>query len=119
MRITGRDDIPFSSAVLDRLNTSLEAGGSLVLSESRGDFVPIQPHPLFRLVIELRSNKLLMDLSVILSMDPCEGEISRAMRNRSVEIFMEDKMGWNGEERDVHTIISSLSGKNNVSRDVS
>ncbi|GMT00594.1 hypothetical protein PENTCL1PPCAC_22768, partial [Pristionchus entomophagus] len=92
-----------SSAVLDRLNTSLESGGSLVLSESRGDFQPIYPHPDFR---------------VILSMDSSEGEISRAMRNRSVEIYMEEMSGWNGEERDIHTLITSLSGKKNVSREL-
>ncbi|GMR53597.1 hypothetical protein PMAYCL1PPCAC_23792, partial [Pristionchus mayeri] len=92
-----------NSAVLDRLNTSLESGGSLVLSESRGDFQPISPHPDFR---------------VIMSMDAMEGEISRAMRNRSVEIFMGDGRAWNEEERDVHTILTSLSGRMSVSREL-
>lgn len=56
--------------------------------------------------------------SVILSMDSIEGEISRAMRNRSVEIFIDENNGWNGVERDVHTMITCLSGKNTISSEV-
>lgn len=65
-----------SAAVLDRLNSLMEPNGSLFLSERGsidGKIVEIKPHPNFRL---------------ILAMDPAHGEISRAMRNRGVEIFM-------------------------------
>lgn len=66
-----------SASVLDRLNSLLEPGGSLVVNEhSDEDGEPklIYPHPSFRLFI---------------TMDPKHGELSRAMRNRGVEIYME------------------------------
>jgi len=66
-----------SAAVLDRLNSLMESDGSLLLSERGcvdGKIIEIKPHPSFRL---------------ILAMDPAYGEISRAMRNRGVEIYME------------------------------
>ncbi|BET00740.1 ATPase family associated with various cellular activities (AAA) [Nesidiocoris tenuis] len=67
-----------SGAVLDRLNGLLEPDGVLVLGE-RGvgpdsEEVVIRPHEDFR---------------IIFTMDPARGNISRAMRNRGVEIFME------------------------------
>ncbi|KAK7603581.1 hypothetical protein V9T40_003580 [Parthenolecanium corni] len=66
-----------SPAILDRLNGLLEAGGVLTLGEKgvdyKGDLVTITPHPNFRLFF---------------TMDPQRGEISRAMRNRGLEIFM-------------------------------
>jgi MoxR-like ATPase len=58
-------------SVLDRLNSLLESNGSLLLSEN-GSGEVIKPHPSFR---------------IILAMNPTWGEISRAMRNRCVEIF--------------------------------
>lgn len=61
-----------SSAVLDRLNALLEPNGVLSIPE-RGDMSNIKPHPNFR---------------VFFTMDPKYGEISRAMRNRGVEIFL-------------------------------
>ena len=71
------DNVNFCSAsVLDRLNALLEPGGELVISERGvidGSIPTIKPHPDFRL---------------ILAMDPRHGEISRAMRNRGVEIFI-------------------------------
>jgi midasin (ATPase involved in ribosome maturation) len=63
-------------SVLDRLNGLLEPGGALVLNERGvldGQVPTIIPHPDFRL---------------ILAMDPRNGEISRAMRNRSLELFL-------------------------------
>jgi len=61
-------------SVLDRLNPVLEAEGELLLSESgtsgAGPRI-IKAHPQFR---------------VFMAMDPRGGEISRAMRNRCVEI---------------------------------
>lgn len=66
-----------SASVLDRLNSLLEPGGSLVVNEhsdENGEPKVIYPHPNFRLFI---------------TMDPKHGELSRAMRNRGVEIYME------------------------------
>jgi hypothetical protein len=69
------------ATVLDRLNPVLEPGGSLVLSEcgtnndheSRKAHRQLVPHPNF---------------TAFLSMDPMNGEISRAMRNRCVEVSL-------------------------------
>ena len=66
-----------SASVLDRLNSLLEPGGSLVINEhsdKNGEPKVIYPHPNFRLFI---------------TMDPKHGELSRAMRNRGVEIYIE------------------------------
>ncbi len=65
-----------SPSVLDRLNSLLEPNGFLSIHENRspdGSARIVQPHPSFRL---------------ILTMDPRHGELSRAMRNRSIELFM-------------------------------
>lgn len=61
-------------SVLDRLNSLTEPNGALILNEQRtedGSARIIKPHPNFRL---------------FLTMDPRHGELSRAMRNRCVEI---------------------------------
>lgn len=75
-------------SVLDRLNSLAEVGGRLALTE-RGlvdDTVQlISPHPRFRL---------------IMTIDPTQGELSRAMRNRGIEVallscdrpFLEDRL---------------------------
>lgn len=65
-----------SPAVLDRLNSLCEVGGTLTLSERgvvNGDVQVIRPHPHFRLIMTL---------------DPRHGELSRAMRNRGLELYM-------------------------------
>jgi len=66
-----------NASVLDRLNSLCEVGGSITLSE-RGlvDGVPVTltPHRGFRL---------------ILGVNPRHGELSRAMRNRGLEIFVD------------------------------
>ncbi|KAG7171260.1 Midasin-like 4, partial [Homarus americanus] len=65
-----------SASVLDRLNAVLEPGGVLTLSERGvvdGAVPSVTPHSNFRL---------------FLAMDPQYGEISRAMRNRGLEICM-------------------------------
>ncbi|MCJ1283644.1 hypothetical protein MMC26_002975 [Xylographa opegraphella] len=72
-----------SSSVLDRLNSLLEPGGSLAVHEHHlhdGCAKIVRPHPNFRL---------------FLTMDPRYGELSRAMRNRCIEIFLctEDPQG--------------------------
>ncbi|KAK0425090.1 hypothetical protein QR680_009022 [Steinernema hermaphroditum] len=80
-----------SAAVLDRLNTCLESNGELTLSE-RGDLSskPITAHPNFR---------------VFFTMDPTRGSISRAMRNRSVEISVESR--WMLSPDDLGNVIGS------------
>ena len=67
-----------NAAIFDRLNCLLEPNGTLIVNERGTDeksdeIITIKPHPNFRL---------------FLTMDPKYGEISRAMRNRGVEIFM-------------------------------
>ncbi|KAK6456713.1 uncharacterized protein RJT20DRAFT_126757 [Scheffersomyces xylosifermentans] len=66
-----------SPSVLDRLNSLLETNGSLIINEcSNEDGQPrtLEPHPDFRL---------------FLTMNPKYGELSRAMRNRGIEIHLE------------------------------
>ncbi|GAA5872063.1 hypothetical protein JCM8547_003087 [Rhodosporidiobolus lusitaniae] len=65
-----------SPSVLDRLNSLFETGGRLQLAERgpvNGEIQIIAPHPAFRLVMTL---------------DPRNGELSRAMRNRGIEIAL-------------------------------
>ena len=65
-----------SPAVLDRLNSLLEPNGVLSINEHRnldGSARVVKPHPHFRL---------------FMTMDPRHGELSQAMRNRSLEIFI-------------------------------
>ncbi len=65
-----------SSAVLDRLNALLEPNGYLSINEhsmANGEAQIVQPHPGFR---------------IFMTVDPRYGELSRAMRNRAVEICL-------------------------------
>ncbi|OAA32899.1 Midasin [Moelleriella libera RCEF 2490] len=65
-----------NASVLDRLNSLLEPNGSLDINEhsdTEGRPRIIRPHPDFR---------------IFLTMDPRYGELSRAMRNRAVEIHI-------------------------------
>lgn len=62
--------------VLDRINSLLEQGGSITINECGtvdGKPLVIHPHPKFRM---------------FLTVDPNYGEVSRAMRNRGVEIYL-------------------------------
>ncbi|ORY69584.1 uncharacterized protein BCR38DRAFT_480765 [Pseudomassariella vexata] len=66
-----------SSSVLDRLNSLLEPDGSLIINEHcgpNGEPRIVKPHPDFR---------------VFLTVDPRYGELSRAMRNRAIEIHID------------------------------
>jgi midasin (ATPase involved in ribosome maturation) len=66
-----------SASVLDRLNSLLEPNGFLSINEHCGpDGEPkvVRPHPDFR---------------IFLTMDARFGELSRAMRNRAIEVFLE------------------------------
>ncbi|CAF5144435.1 unnamed protein product, partial [Rotaria sp. Silwood1] len=71
-----------SLSVLDRLNSLLEPNGQLILNEGGGQDLIIKPHKNFRL---------------ILTMDPKQGngEISRAMKNRCCEIYIDDQQEYN------------------------
>ncbi|KAL8913085.1 MAG: hypothetical protein Q9171_002065 [Xanthocarpia ochracea] len=65
-----------SPSVLDRLNSLLEPNGVLIINERQspdGSARIVKPHPNFRM---------------FLTMDPQHGELSRAMRNRNVELFL-------------------------------
>jgi MoxR-like ATPase len=76
------DNVNFTNpTVLDRLNPLLETGGVLLVNECGlvdGKARIIKPHPNFR---------------IVLAMDPRYGEISRAMRNRCVEICLTHPIG--------------------------
>ena len=73
-----------SSAVLDRLNSLLEPNGYLSINEhstADGEARLVTPHPNFR---------------IFMTMDSRFGELSRAMRNRAVEICL-----LGGEEKEL------------------
>ena len=84
-----------SSSVLDRLNPLMEGSGELVLTEcgaGDGDNEAgsstcrvVKPHPNFKL---------------FLSMDSTSGEVSRAMRNRCVEISFLSPSIWPDKDYD-------------------
>lgn len=88
-------------SVLDRLNSLLETNGSLIINEcSQEDGLPrvLRPHPNFRL---------------FLTVDPKYGELSRAMRNRCIEIFMPD-LDVRASEFDARCLgknVQSVTGK--------
>lgn len=66
-----------NASVLDRLNSLLEPNGFLSINEhcdSQGKPKIVKPHPEFR---------------IFLTMDPRYGELSRAMRNRAIEIHID------------------------------
>ena len=76
-----------SPSVLDRLNSLLESDGVLIVNEhSNDDGSPrlIRPHPGFR---------------IFLTVDPRYGELSRAMRNRAVELHLSKDESTGGESR--------------------
>ncbi|KAK5990072.1 Midasin [Cladobotryum mycophilum] len=65
-----------NASVLDRLNSLLEPNGFLSINEHcgpNGEPRVVRPHPEFR---------------IFLTMDPRYGELSRAMRNRAIEIHL-------------------------------
>ncbi|XP_032952982.1 midasin isoform X1 [Rhinolophus ferrumequinum] len=92
------DNVNFCNpSVLDRLNALLEPGGVLTVSERGmidGSTPTITPHPNFRL---------------FLSMDPVHGEISRAMRNRGLEIYISGEGDSSiPDELDLKVLLHSL-----------
>nr|XP_036870003.1 midasin [Manis javanica] len=92
------DNVNFCNpSVLDRLNALLEPGGVLTVSERGlidGSTPTITPSPNFRL---------------FLSMDPVHGEISRAMRNRGLEIYISGEGdGVIPDDLDLKVLLHSL-----------
>ncbi|KAJ3084604.1 hypothetical protein HDU99_010346 [Rhizoclosmatium hyalinum] len=80
------------ASVLDRLNHLLEPNGVLIVNERglvNGQIKVIHPHPNFRM---------------FMTMDPHLGEISRAMRNRGVELFIRPP-----ENDDASTLFARLT----------
>ncbi|KAL2338821.1 hypothetical protein Fmac_013267 [Flemingia macrophylla] len=79
--------------VLDRINSLVEPSGSITVNERGivdGNPLVIHPHPNFRM---------------FLTVNPLYGEVSRAMRNRGVEVFLlqpywalEDQSGFSYED---------------------
>ncbi|CAO2580325.1 MDN1, partial [Lemmus lemmus] len=92
------DNVNFCNpSVLDRLNALLEPGGVLTINERGmvdGATSTVTPHPSFRL---------------FLSMDPVHGEISRAMRNRGLEIYISGEGdGSSPDSLDLKVLLHSL-----------
>lgn len=85
---------------MDRLNALLEPNGELIIGErgvnADGQIVTVKPHKDFRL---------------FLTMDPKYGEISRAMRNRGIEIHM---FHDNNNDFDLKAMIGAKGLKNNA-----
>ncbi|KAI4355485.1 hypothetical protein L6164_004254 [Bauhinia variegata] len=85
--------------VLDRINSLVESSGSITVNERGivdGSPLVLRPHPNFR---------------IFLTVNPKYGEVSRAMRNRGVEIFMmqpywilEDGRGYNQEDVEIKDV---------------
>ncbi|EMD40100.1 hypothetical protein CERSUDRAFT_122188 [Gelatoporia subvermispora B] len=76
-----------SPSVLDRLNSLCEINGTLTLNERgsiQGDVQTLRPHPQFRL---------------FMSVDPQYGDLSRAMRNRGIEVAIVDTLTDEDEAR--------------------
>ena len=90
-----------SPTVLDRLNPLLEPAGELLVPEAGlvgGAPLIATPAPGFRL---------------LLALDPSHGEVSRAMRNRGIEVFLLQSDGSSPlvrarQDRSVHTRIASI-----------
>nr|POE79554.1 midasin [Quercus suber] len=86
-----------SASVLDRLNSLLEPDGTLIINEhTNEDGTPrvIHQHHNFR---------------IFLTVDPKYGELSRAMRNRAVELFL-------FEESDAITLLDPLQPESAMAR---
>ena len=82
-------------SVLDRLNSLMEPNGTLMVNERGlvdGEVKIIRPHPNFR---------------IFMTVDPRYGELSRAMRNRGVEITLVDAE-WINNSQDSLKIVNAL-----------
>ncbi|KAI8339483.1 P-loop containing nucleoside triphosphate hydrolase protein [Chlamydoabsidia padenii] len=82
-------------SVLDRLNPLFENNGVLMVNERGlvdGTVKVITPHPNFRM---------------FMTADPQNGELSRAMRNRGIEIALVDSH-WNNNAQDVAKLTNGI-----------
>ncbi|KER24406.1 hypothetical protein T265_07921 [Opisthorchis viverrini] len=96
-----------SPSVLDRLNSVLEPDGELVLSErgldSNGRLIRMKPHPDFRLI-------LIVD--EVSGLGAGSTGVSRAMRNRGVEIAVYKDLSMTNVDLD--RILTSMGIRNSV-----
>nr|XP_024217810.1 midasin [Halyomorpha halys] len=92
-----------SGAVLDRLNSLLERQGVLALGERGEAEQVIKPHPNFRL---------------FLTVNPKHGHISRAMRNRGVEIYLDVPDVKNIHPCDLDSLLSKRGVKSSLHKDI-
>ncbi|KAI9658502.1 MAG: hypothetical protein M1831_003940 [Alyxoria varia] len=99
------DNVNFcSSSVLDRLNSLLEPNGTLIVNENcseDGAARVVRPHPDFR---------------IFLTLDPRYGEVSRAMRNRAVELYVEPSQASNEPYDDFVSLESSIARYRDLSQ---
>ncbi|KAK9767839.1 AAA ATPase midasin [Basidiobolus ranarum] len=82
-------------SILDRLNPLFETNGVLMVNERglvNGEVKIIQPHKNFRL---------------FMTVDPQNGELSRAMRNRGVEIVLLPQ-GWSSDDQDIIRLANNM-----------
>jgi hypothetical protein len=93
-----------NASVLDRLNALFEPGGKLQLTERgmvNNSIVTIAAHPDFR---------------VVMTLDPKYGELSRAMRNRGVELALQASPVAMLPRNPVFAIQAPLLAASNASR---
>ncbi|WYZ40395.1 hypothetical protein EsH8_IV_000736 [Colletotrichum jinshuiense] len=96
-----------NASVLDRLNSLLEPNGFLSINEHcgpNGEPRIIRPHPEFR---------------IFLTVDPRYGELSRAMRNRAVEIHLSERATQNLTGHSSHVHVESSLQRFSSSREIS
>uniref|UniRef100_A0A0R3T203 Midasin n=1 Tax=Rodentolepis nana TaxID=102285 RepID=A0A0R3T203_RODNA len=83
-----------SPSVLDRLNSLLEPGGDLLISErgldANGELVRLKPHSEFRLILVVDDNTP--------TVASYSNNISRAMRNRGVEMVLTNDLTFHKED---------------------
>ncbi|TEA19278.1 Midasin [Colletotrichum sidae] len=96
-----------NASVLDRLNSLLEPHGFLSINEHcgpNGEPRIIRPHPEFR---------------IFLTVDPRYGELSRAMRNRAVEIHLSERSPQNETSEKTIVHVESSLQRFSSSREIS
>ncbi|KAL0931659.1 denitrification regulatory protein nirq [Colletotrichum truncatum] len=96
-----------NASVLDRLNSLLEPNGFLSINEHcgpNGEPRIIRPHPEFR---------------IFLTVDPRYGELSRAMRNRAVEIHLSERSVQDQPSHRYNVHVESSLERFSSSRDIS
>ncbi|EXF79716.1 ATPase [Colletotrichum fioriniae PJ7] len=96
-----------NASVLDRLNSLLEPNGFLSINEHcgpNGEPRIIRPHPEFR---------------IFLTVDPRYGELSRAMRNRAVEIHLSERKTQNVNSSGSQVHVESSLQRFSSSKDIS